>query len=161
MSEFVHVSLAHADGSVSIMLFATKSKTFDREPTAEAIEHDINKGHGFRHNPVVSWRIVPFSAFPEDRAYRAAWLDDGKAIGHDMAKARAIHRDVLRAARAPRLAELDVEVMKALESKDDASLSEAVLEKQALRDAPADPRIEAAQTIEELRAVALPSTRSR
>ena len=63
-------------------------------------------------------------------------------FGIDMAKAREIHKTNIRAARAPKLAELDVEFQKALETG--ASTTDIVAKKQALRDAPADSGIAAA-----------------
>tara|TARA_Y100001954_G_scaffold53981_1_gene57692 strand:- start:305 stop:568 length:264 start_codon:yes stop_codon:yes gene_type:complete len=60
----------------------------------------------------------------------------------DMAKAREIHKTNIRNARAPKLAELDIEFQKALETSADTSA--IVAKKQALRDAPADSGIESA-----------------
>jgi hypothetical protein len=74
-------------------------------------------------------------------------------ISIDMTKARAIQRDRIRVARAPLLAVLDVAFMRAVEAGDMASQTEVAAQKQALRDAPADPRIDAAATPEELAAV--------
>ena len=59
-----------------------------------------------------------------------------------MAKAREIHKTNIRNARIPKLAELDVEFTKALETG--ASTTDIVAKKQALRDAPADSGIAAA-----------------
>ena len=53
----------------------------------------------------------------------------------DMAKAKEIHKANIREARTPKLAELDVEFQKALETSSDTSA--IVSKKQALRDAPA------------------------
>ena len=63
-------------------------------------------------------------------------------IKTDMAKAKEIHRTRIREARSPKLAELDVEFQKALETG--ASTTDIVAKKQALRDAPADPVIDLA-----------------
>ena len=60
----------------------------------------------------------------------------------DMAKAKEIHRQKIRDARAPKLAELDVEFQRALEKGE--STADIVSKKQALRDAPADSDIDAA-----------------
>ncbi len=57
-------------------------------------------------------------------------------FGIDMAKAKEIHKDKIRAARAEKFKELDIEFQKALETG--ASTTEIVAKKQALRDAPAD-----------------------
>tara|TARA_B100000575_G_C23015560_1_gene584876 strand:- start:191 stop:454 length:264 start_codon:yes stop_codon:yes gene_type:complete len=60
----------------------------------------------------------------------------------DMAKAREIHKTNIRNARAPKLAELDIEFQKAQETS--ADISTIVAKKQALRDAPADSGIASA-----------------
>ena len=71
-------------------------------------------------------------------------------FGVDMAKAREIHKTNIRAARTPKLAELDIEFQKALETG--ASTTDIVAKKQALRDAPADSGIAAASDADALKA---------
>ena len=71
-------------------------------------------------------------------------------FGVNMAKAREIHKTNIRNARAPKLAELDVEFQKALETSSDTAA--IVSKKQALRDAPADSAIDAAKDETELKA---------
>jgi len=71
-------------------------------------------------------------------------------FGVDMAKAREIHKTNIRNARTPKLAELDVEFQKALETG--ASTTDIVTKKQALRDAPADAGITAASDADALKA---------
>ena len=71
-------------------------------------------------------------------------------FGVDMAKAREIHKTNIRTARTPKLAELDVEFQKALETG--ASTTDIVAKKQALRDAPADSGIAAASDTDALKA---------
>ena len=71
-------------------------------------------------------------------------------FGIDMAKAREIHKTKIREARAPKLAELDVEFQKAIETG--ASTTDIVAKKQALRDAPADSGIAAASDAAALKA---------
>ena len=63
-------------------------------------------------------------------------------IKTNMAQAKEIHKRNIRTARTPKLAELDVEFQKALETG--ASTTDIVAKKQALRDAPADSAIESA-----------------
>ena len=70
-------------------------------------------------------------------------------FGIDMAKAREIHKTNIRTARAPKLAELDIEFQKALETSADTSA--IIAKKQALRDAPADSAIKSASTTDELK----------
>ena len=71
-------------------------------------------------------------------------------FGIDMAKAREIHKTNIRVAREPKLAALDVEFQKALETGSDTA--SIVSKKQALRDAPADSAIGSATTEAELKA---------
>ena len=71
-------------------------------------------------------------------------------FGIDMAKAREIHKTNIRTARAPKLAELDVEFQKALETG--ASTTDILAKKHALRDAPADAGIASASDTDALKA---------
>jgi len=71
-------------------------------------------------------------------------------FGIDMAKAREIHKTNIRSARAPKLAELDIEFQKAQETS--SSTTDIVAKKNALRDAPADSGIASASTTDELKA---------
>jgi len=103
----------------------------------------------------VSWRQVEDGEIPEDRTYRDALVDDGKALVHSMAKAREVHRQMLRHARAPALAALDVEAMRADEAGDAKRKADVVTEKQRLRDVTRHPAIQAASSVEELKAVTL------
>ena len=70
-------------------------------------------------------------------------------FGIDMAKAREIHKNKIRAARTPKLAELDIEFQKAQETSADTSA--IVAKKQALRDAPADSAIASASNTDALK----------
>jgi hypothetical protein len=90
---------------------------------------------------------------PADRVFRGAWQFNGAAVEIDMTKARDIHRDNLRAERAPKLAALDVAYMKALEQGHVTTTIAA--EKQALRDVTADARIAGAATPDALKALTL------
>ena len=90
---------------------------------------------------------------PAERTFRGAWeVNAGTGIiSVDMAAARDIWRDKIRQARVEPLAALDTAYMKALETGADTT---AIVEaKQALRDAPNDPAIDAATTPDELKAV--------
>ena len=71
-------------------------------------------------------------------------------FGIDMAKAKEIHKDNIRVAREPKLAELDIEFQKAIETG--SSTTDIVAKKQALRDAPADSAIDAAVDTDALKA---------
>ena len=71
-------------------------------------------------------------------------------FGINMDKAKEIHKNKIRKARAPKLAELDVEFQKALETS--ADTTSIASKKKALRDAPANAAIDAAKTEAELKA---------
>ena len=90
---------------------------------------------------------------PTDRTFRGAWQFNGAAVEIDMDAAKAIHKDNLRAERAPRLAALDVAYMKALEAGTGAA--EIAAQKETLRDITSDARIAAATTPDELKALDL------
>jgi hypothetical protein len=71
-------------------------------------------------------------------------------ISINLAKAKEIHKNNIRAARQPLLQSLDVDFQRALEQGNDTAAIAA--QKQALRNAPADPAIEAAASADELKA---------
>lgn len=87
---------------------------------------------------------------PAERTFREGWEanSDTDVISVNMAKAKDIWRDKIRAAREEPLKALDTAYMKALESGSDTT--QIVADKQALRDAPALAAIDAATTPEEL-----------
>jgi hypothetical protein len=155
--EQVKVALTLADGSLAVMGFVTRgfnpdgSVQFEREPTPENIQAEIAKA-GLA---VVSWRFVDDADLPASREYRNAWHDTGTAIDHDMPKAREIHRERLRAARKPLLEALDIEYQRADEDGDAAHKRDVVEHKNWLRGITDDPRIDAAQTIDDLKTVAV------
>jgi hypothetical protein len=121
-----------------------------RDPVPSVIEDEINKLFTAGNRPV-SWRRVEPGDLPSDRAYRPAWTDDGKRVVHDIGKAREWHRTLIRKMRAPAMAQLDGEFMRALGQGKKAEQDTVEAERQKWRDAPADPRIDAAQSVEELK----------
>ena len=66
----------------------------------------------------------------------------------NISKAKEIHKNKIRTARKPKLEELDVEFQKAQETS--ANTTDIVAKKQALRDAPADSKIDSASSTDEL-----------
>lgn len=72
-------------------------------------------------------------------------------VAINMAKAREVHRNKLRAARDPKMAPLDVAFQRALETG--TPTTDIVAKKNELRDVTKHPDIEAAQTLDELKAV--------
>lgn len=151
----VHYFITHGRGTfLPKGAVWTGSYQWKREPTVENITENLNSS--FADRPVVSWRRLSKGDIPEDRSYRNAWVDDGKAITHDMAKARELHRDILRHERAARFPELDAKYTRATGQGKAEEAARVEASRQALRDAPADPRIDCATTVEELKAIQLP-----
>ena len=69
----------------------------------------------------------------------------------NLQKAKEIKKDMVRAERAPILAQLDVEFLKAVEIGDTTKIQEISAKKQALRDVTTDPDILEATSVEALK----------
>ena len=98
----------------------------------------------------LSYEIVEDSVIPTDRSFRNAWKQNSKTIETDMTKAKEIHKTNIRTARVPKLAELDIEFQRALETSADTST--IVAKKQVLRDAPSASGISTAASEADLKA---------
>ena len=81
----------------------------------------------------VEYKIVD-SVDIDNEYFNAYEFDAELGAKVNIEKAKAIHLDKFRAARAPRLAKLDITFMKAVEANDEAKKAEIVAAKQALRD---------------------------
>ena len=171
------VAISMDDGSLAIMDFivvgrsptlpvgaqwvSEKHEMWRREPTDENIAAEVSKTfpvfntYGDPQPQPDSWFVVAASQIPADRTYRNAWVGtNGKdGITHDMPKAREYHRSLLREKRVRALTELDGEFMRALGQGKKAEQDAVEAERQKWRDAPADPRIEAAQSVAELKLI--------
>jgi hypothetical protein len=101
--------------------------------------------------------IVDAGDIPSDRTFRAAWkasvTDQKPGVAVDMPKARNVWRDAVRRRRKPLLEALDVEYQKADETGNSSEKAKIANKKKKLRDATDDPRIEAAQTPEDLKQI--------
>lgn len=135
------IVFTNPDGSVGVIIPAPNSGLSIDQIAAK----DVPAGCPFQ--------IVDVSAIPADREFRNAWkLDGAKKLTVDLAKAVAIKQDKIRAERAPLLADLDVQFMRATETGDTAKQAEIAAKKQALRDATKNPAILNATTVEQLKA---------
>lgn len=173
--ETVKIAVSLDDGSLSILQFVTLGRGsrlpegaawvnqvagwWKRDATDELVFGEICRAfpaktdQGAALPKVTGYKFVTDADIPTDRTYRDAWVHDGKTIIHDMSKARDIHRNMLRHARAPKLVELDAAFMKAAEHGNPVVMISA--QKQDLRDVTKHPDIEAAQTVDELKQVTL------
>lgn len=143
------------DGGLTVVV-----PNIDTYPERENITEDEALKRAWNKNvpaDAINPQIVEAAAIPIDRTFRNAWIAGDGSVTHDMEKCRAIHRDTLRALRAPKLACLDVEFQRSY--KDPARLDVIEAEKQALRDVTKDPAIDAATTPEELK-LAVPAVLS-
>ena len=148
MSRIIYTN---SDGTVSILqpiLTEINPNTGKPFTILEIAEKDVPVG-------ISTYSIVEDSVIPTDRSFRDSWVGNGVGVStativEDLTKAKEIHKTNIRNARIPKLAELDVEFTKALETG--ASTTDIVAKKNALRDAPADSGIAAASTTDELKA---------
>jgi hypothetical protein len=110
---------------------------------------------------IVTWEFVPNDYLDEDTddTFRNAWVHEhGKGQrkpDHDMPKAREIQRVYLRKARIAEFDRLDNDYRIADEAGDQNAKKEIGTLRQKFRDVTDDPRIEQAQTVEELKALRL------
>jgi hypothetical protein len=144
-----------SDGGVTVMM-----RPGEISPEL-AEQHVVKWQSTFSEAQVVSYAIVgdDYQLPPFDEEYRNAWTLRAGRIDHDMPRAREIHRARIRERRKPLLEEQDL-AWTLVEEDETLTAAQRLMRRRAitarrrqLRDAPADPRIEAAQTIEELRAV--------
>jgi hypothetical protein len=81
----------------------------------------------------IEYKIV--ESLDIDNDYFDAYeFDTELGVKVNIEKAKAIHLDKFRAARAPKLQKLDIDFMKAVEANDEEKKAEIVAAKQALRD---------------------------
>ena len=113
-------------------------------------------GDGFMSDFFVIIGLTDYNAseytMPAEKAFRDAWtvVDDGP-ITINLEKAKDVCRDKIMRDRASILEDLDTQYIRALERGDD--VSEIVAQKQALRDAPALPSIDAVTEPEQLKLI--------
>ena len=134
------------EGTISIM-----------HPTPEALQIMTIEQIAEKDLPVgvTTYSIVEDSVIPTDRSFRDSWVGvgigtTGGTISEDMTKAKELHKTKIREARVDKLAALDIEYQRAIETSADTSA--IVTKKQALRDAPAASGISTASNTTELKA---------
>ena len=177
MNEHVKVAMVMDNGSLTVLSFVTKSRSptlpsgarwvdeqaglWERPPTDKNVQDEINKAFpgvnqlGMKRPKCVKFQLISESAIPQNRDYRNSWKMEDNKIVEDLEKAKQIHRDKLRNKRVQALLPLDVKWSRAMANNDAMAAAEAEKERQKLRDLPNDPRIDAAQTTEELRQLGL------
>ncbi len=124
-----------------------------REPTDTVIREQISRGQQSYLGPTSGYRIIDASEVPQDRTFRAAWKHRTGKIEVDMPRARQVHLDRIRVARAPILDQLDRDWMKATGQGKKADADAVETKRQKLRDLTTAVDVEAAQTPEGLKAI--------
>ena len=169
--DVVTVAVTRADGGLTILKIIEAEYIQDPEDksrrllnkrydvTSEYIKEIISK-YGWRGDLApVSWRIVPDDFVDEtvDRTFRNAWKDvpGRKKPDHDMKKAKEVQRIYLRRARLAEFCRLDNELRLAEAAEDVEAKKVIIKEQQKFRDVTDDPRIEAAETVEDLKKLRL------
>lgn len=148
------VIVAQNDGSVSVMALlgdAAEAASSAPDQLDVIIQAEIAQWPDDLRQGIVSWRAVSDEEVPEDRTFRGAWRAGTTGIVFDMDHCRTIWKDRMREARAPKLAKLDLEFQRAMETG--TSTKNIIARKQALRDVTKLPSIEAATSPDDLKSV--------
>jgi len=132
-----------------------------RPPTRENIQRKIDERTAARNEAgelihaeaPIRWTQVNPAEIPQDRTYRNALCCVGDKVRYDMPKAREWHRKMLRHERARKFVELDGDRAAAARTGNSALVADIDAKAQRWADAPADPRIDEAQSVEELKQI--------
>lgn len=119
------ISILRTDGCVSFRTVINDKAPIDKEIEA------FNKEHVEDGFVAQEWKIIDPANIHPDRTFRGALTIDGKV---DMRRAVELTKQRLRNERAPLLADLDVQYMRAIEAGDAGKQAAIVAEKQRLRD---------------------------
>jgi len=148
-------SLNRSDGTpVPGMLWIDQiAGIWARYDNDETIADEIAHTHFGVGTLPVSWQRVTDVSLLDDRDYRNALKAEGGRLVHDLPMARERKRDLLREQRSVEFVRLDANFMRALGQGKKTEQDAIEIERQKWRDAPADPRIEAATSVEELKQI--------
>jgi len=163
----VKIAVTRADGGVSIMSFLTVGRgnllpsgaqwldkgvgSWSRQPTDSAVAGEVARSVP----DFTAWHRLTDDEVPADRTFRDALTISAGKLECSIAKARDITRDNLRHQRAAALPELDGKWMRATGQGKKAEADTIEAQRQKWRDAPADPRIDAAANLDDLNLLTL------
>lgn len=146
------ILLMFADSTIGVMSFVLDDhRGLVQVATDQNIQREIDRS-AFT-STVLSWRRINKEEIPSDRTFRNAWVDGKDGVEVHMDKAREIQRTRLREARAPLLAGLDVDQLRAIVTGDADTTQAIEKQKQLLRDVTDDSSIDSAILPEELKDV--------
>jgi len=172
MSE-IYICVSRTDGSVAHVAFQTDGRfpsqpkggwrkdgegfVWRRDATDANIEFElarITANWSRQGDPTMTgWRRLSaqeHEIFNQHRHLRDALEDVAGKIQHNMPKAREAHRQHLRHYNGDKLLGLDREWVNASVAKNQSGVRAVEQKRKALADTVVDPRIDAAQTVEEL-----------
>lgn len=138
------------DGSISIMRILNPSST---------IEEELAKWSAGDRAKVVSYSEVDSVVIPDDRTFRNAWESINAHIAVSMLKAQDIKMNQLRTIRDEKLKALDIAMIRAVETGNQALIASIAASKQALRDLPQNETFAGITTPEELKSYIPPILR--
>ena len=123
------------DGGISILIPTSKEKY---EQMLGPLTDDQYEGHIARihteslPNDIIKISQIEEEDIPTDREFRDAWVCNDSKVEHDLDKAKDIQLARIRAIRETKFAELDKQVLIAIEAGND--FADLAKEKQKLRD---------------------------
>ena len=123
-------------------------------PVGDSINVCLEKARKDYGDRIIHIKVVDKDKIPKDRYFRDAWEQcDEKDIKEDLDKCRSIHLDILRIERNELLDELDKDVLRAIESGDEARMKALKAHKQKLRDMPADCDMKGCKCPDDIKAI--------
>lgn len=161
----MRVVFTRPDGSIGIItpVAGTVAEVAERDvpvildapcaglPAGTEVDRTWAEAQGAKYHQL-PWMLCDEANIPVDRTFRNGWTCRDGTVCHDMAKCRDLARATVRRRREALWPAADAAVTKALARTDMEALREAEARREALRNAPADPRIEEAETPEALKA---------
>ena len=126
---------ATPDGGVAVVIPSGEL------PIEQVLAKDVPAG--------VEAEIVEIADVPSDRTFRGAWEKNGRAIVHNLTKAKGIAHEKRRAARAKEFAPLDVEATIPGRAQQAEAARQAIRDKYAVM----QEQMDAATTVEELKSL--------
>ena len=169
------IKLEMDDGTVTILTFCTQGRSptlpegatwngdgsWSRPATDENIWAELRKAFPGRNAagirravPLAFHRIDKGETLPADRKFRNAWrIDLQGVVTEDLETARQITRDKIQVAVTRDLVEVNSQYVAATMAKDTVEADRLALVRETLEAKVTDPQIDAATTVNELRAL--------
>lgn len=99
------------------------------------------------------WRRITSADIPADTSWRNAWVDTGSALVVDLDRARTLHAAQLAASASRAHTQLTAALLLAMTEPDAQRMQALRAARDLLTNAPSDPRLAAARTLDALAAI--------